>query len=1047
MAIRRFGPVKGAGTVVVEKTGAQSITPSAFGVIGVVGQFERGEVSRAAAPRANYCGGPASFAAKMGGRMAGSITPDAVQDYFSHSEGAGEVVAVRVTDGTEKAARVDLYSRHWGAGAESHLFPSSELDNQSQTKVPVLRVTAKNGGRWGGRRRQLPFGRVTVATAVEETSIDLGCAMRENEFAGATLFIIELNKSYEVVANTTAGVIVLKSDCTLLSDAGSETTLSGVVGLDNLELETGARKGLGVRVKEATIDPSVNFGLEVYVDGELVLNYDTLSMDPASAYFIESLVNEDSSNTYVEVESLLPDGTTIIPDLRPANFYGRLVELTATEARFRTAQVVQAPANARVVAVQCEPLPAAFLSSGLRIVGTWNLGTGHYDIEIRGIRHEANGDEPLPLPGACFDVGVGEQYHKHITAGGVDLIIDHEAAVADGAQLIIDVLPLETASLEGAIYVPDAKNAPYRRFRVVRGDFESVVIESGDPRTVVASTLASVRGSVAGPFAISTGVNDLLQVKVDGYTSVAVTLTAGASRTAAQVATDINTAFDAIFGTGVLNPARADGDYLELLSPGFAGRGHRSSIELDAATTPAYATLGLVEGDTYGTDSTGPESAELVSRVVGPFAITGETNDGYSFKVDGRKEVSGTLTAGAARTAAQIATELNAAFDAVFGAGNVNPFSVYTDDSGDHLKVTSPGFDGGGPASSIEILAAANDCYETLGFLPSSVSPLVRGLAGAEGMLMYLDEPANGHDGGAPSDQDYIDALSISNSPFNKVEGKGKGVLQLIAPGVTSTMVQQAGIAYAEAKNHVFVVQAPVALTDEQAMVDYFNGTIGRSDFALTYVPSFAYVQDPDGAGALKLVATAPMEMGRDALFARNGLAYSRPAAGLDATLPRIVKLPTTQSDGDDRQLNEEILTPQGINVIRKKKGNYVVWGARMLCRDTNFQWKSHRLQLSHYEHTMMEEFDWVIFMLNDAATRRQLKTVFNGFFAPELAKGAILGGSLEDALRLKIDEENNPPSEVGAGNLNAEMSLKFPDIVERFVITINKAGVFEGTS
>ena len=55
----------------------------------------------------------------------------------------------------------------------------------------------------------------------------------------------------------------------------------------------------------------------------------------------------------------------------------------------------------------------------------------------------------------------------------------------------------------------------------------------------------SVRGSVAGTFNISAGSTDTLSVTIDAYAAVTVTLTAGAARTAKQVADEINAAFAA----------------------------------------------------------------------------------------------------------------------------------------------------------------------------------------------------------------------------------------------------------------------------------------------------------------------------------------------------------------------------------------------------------------------------------------------------------------------------------------------------------------------
>ena len=68
----------------------------------------------------------------------------------------------------------------------------------------------------------------------------------------------------------------------------------------------------------------------------------------------------------------------------------------------------------------------------------------------------------------------------------------------------------------------------------------------------------------------------------------------------------------------------------------------------------------------------------------------------------------------------------------------------------------------------------------------------------------------------------------------------------------------------------------------------------------------------------------------------------------------------------------------------------------------------------------------------------------FKAFFKPEWRKRAIRGDTLDDAAKIKIDDENNTNLTMASGDLNAEIKLRLPDTVERFVITIGKAGIFE---
>lgn len=287
-------------------------------------------------------------------------------------------------------------------------------------------------------------------------------------------------------------------------------------------------------------------------------------------------------------------------------------------------------------------------------------------------------------------------------------------------------------------------------------------------------------------------------------------------------------------------------------------------------------------------------------------------------------------------------------------------------------------------------------------------------------------------------DTEYIQAWDSGTSVFNGLFGKNKGLVKLATPGVTSTLVQKAGLAYAEAKNYQYRVEIPANIVDETGAEAYINETIGRNDFGKVNFPSYAYVDDPQSEG-LKLVTLTGVIHGREALMAKNYDGYHKVAAGIDVTLPNVVKLPT-----GDTALNEEILNPAGINVVKNVKGNFILWGARSISIDPAYRFIQHREQLSHYENIFRESFDFIIFAINNASARVRLQTSFIAFFLPEFAKGAIVGNKFEDAVRIKIDDENNPAEELAAGNLNAEIKLHLADTVERFVITIGKAGIFE---
>jgi hypothetical protein len=312
-----------------------------------------------------------------------------------------------------------------------------------------------------------------------------------------------------------------------------------------------------------------------------------------------------------------------------------------------------------------------------------------------------------------------------------------------------------------------------------------------------------------------------------------------------------------------------------------------------------------------------------------------------------------------------------------------------------------------------------------------------------EFMVIAPQALSGGYDGlGALADNDYTEMLSSQDSPFNQLFGKNLGLVKLAAPGVTATAIQKAGAAYAEAKNYQWRYEVPANITDESAADAWLSETIGKNDFAVCAFPSFAYVTNPTGAGK-KLVSMTGGIHGREALVAKNYDGYHKAAAGVDVTLPTVLSLPT-----GDKVINEELLNPRGFQIIKFKQGNAIIWGDRSASVDPAWKWKHQRELLSHYEHVLQENFDWIVFAINDPVVQQLAYNAVLSYFLPEYTKGALDRNiSLDQALIIKIDKENNPASERAAGNLNMEISLALADTVERFKVTMNKTGIFEAAA
>ncbi len=320
--------------------------------------------------------------------------------------------------------------------------------------------------------------------------------------------------------------------------------------------------------------------------------------------------------------------------------------------------------------------------------------------------------------------------------------------------------------------------------------------------------------------------------------------------------------------------------------------------------------------------------------------------------------------------------------------------------------------------------------------------------AGAAFALSYKQQMIGGSNGSPIADADYLEAFDTSLSKLNRLFGKNKGLVKVSTPGVTSTAITKAALEYVTARNYQYLVEIPANVVTESAAVDHINTTIGRSDYGIVYFPSFGSVVDPNAtAGAvnppLLQVSLAGMILGRHALMAKNYNGYHKAPADTTVTLPNVLELTTGDAE-TAAAMNEEILNPKGINTIKFMQGTVTVWGDRTISPTSEWQWLHQRSLMSHYENLLRENFDWIVFAINDLTAQARVSTTLKSFFYPEWIKAAIRGDKFTDAFKLKMDSENNTDATRAAGDLNAEILLRLADTVERFKIVIGKQGIFD---
>ena len=259
----------------------------------------------------------------------------------------------------------------------------------------------------------------------------------------------------------------------------------------------------------------------------------------------------------------------------------------------------------------------------------------------------------------------------------------------------------------------------------------SAVSSNSSLQTAGISLTSSTAGS---PLVFSSATGQSLTVSASGDTQNLLGL--GSFLTGANGATD----YSQIVAGGAYNNATAKGiaTYQFSLNGGSGSGTNQISVDLSGGNATSAAVTGSTEGAT--------------------FDITSGSNDHVSFNIDGRT-YNGTLTAGAARTQAQVLTDINGIIGSAGTASFVN----------NQLVITSATK---GAGSSVQIdTPAAHDASATLGL--TSGGAAVTGLSRtASDLTAYINSAISAsaplHSAGITATQSggVITFASTNNSYF-----------------------------------------------------------------------------------------------------------------------------------------------------------------------------------------------------------------------------------------------------------------------------------------
>ena len=1006
MSVRRFGPVLGAGVQVEEKEGDQQINPAPLGVSVMIGDFERGVPGEPA-----FLSGVLDLKRRNGGRIPLSDAPQAALDFYKLGRGAGELITYRVTGGDERRAELTLHTRQ-GTTASGASSPSKAYVLGSVVGPWPL---AHNG---------------TLVGAVDHTAEDI-----------ATIAAIS---------------------ATLQNGADENFALS-----NNMTLT--------VKIDRGPVQTIL------FLTGEFV------SIAAATAEEVAAVIANKISGASVSVTSG-GKRVTITSDTQGTDSYIEVTGGTSNTALlFPTAETATTASNVADVT----QVTSAELKT---ILAAWNNSAGITVTAPGGyLRIETNlagaGGYMQVIATSTLDTILGLDNSEHQGSAGA------AAALSSGRKVL------------GKLYAKNGgKWGGQRKTHVDTltgsGDITATTLDTGDTlvenewaggtlelKKVTTKTYRITGNTVAGV------------VSVEGDQNLLADWTAGAGTPALRyVLTRENVDhltkdkhLAVVLGNGNENPTTEFS--LKIYVDGASvGKGYNN---LSTDPTKANYWVKVINDDPSNREVTatdlyvGDKTVAAVraanfyglSKVLTSLTLTlpdpdvtvtspGLANPTVVF-VKGtavRSQIlTGTVQGGGAHiiwtTSIGTLSVLQTTFTGV--ATNLGP-EIGTVTLTNGTTVLSAG-----DVVTLEILALVTNEAKGGTLWPSVVAKPKLGfyvdsntrttvsvrtgldltdgatiVAGTPFMLAFQEEFGLGCNGGPLADADFLPALDANLSTLRRIFGRNKGMVKLAVPGVVSTVVQRAAIEFAAAMNWGFKVQIPDTILTEADAIDYVNGTIGRSDYASTHFPSYGSVLDPDatpGAGdvPLKQQTLVGMILGREALVARQYDGYHKAPAGIDVTLPDVMELPTGNPE-EQIALNEEMTNPQGLNLVKFRQGVCILWGDRTLSPTSEWKWFHQRCQMSHYENLIRENFDWIVFAINNPTAWQRVATTLRAFFLPEWTKGALRGKTFTEAFKLKLDEENNTDLTLSAGDLNAELTLKLADTVERFKIVLGKAGIFD---
>lgn len=750
---------------------------------------------------------------------------------------------------------------------------------------------------------------------------------------------------------------------------------------------------LSVLIDDASGDPTRNFRVVVFNEGEVVELFDNLSLDPAADNYVESEINEASE--FIAVE-----------DLHPA-----------------TPRVGGAPVSATALSTNALPAAVVFGATGMLTISGPDGISQNVDLAT------------LVAPVAPETV---------VAAINIAFAAFNVTASLTGAA---DPAPAGRLRIR-------SNASGYEVFFVLSGNSTGAAAPLVGMAGFAQGQGAAIGGTVSSNAATSfnTAGNNALAISVNGNPLPAINVTANAAAGIEQIVSDIGAAVAANHN-GLLQVRRA-GNRIVISSTNLGAAQSGIVINGTAAAAgvlgfrPLDRSLAYNPGDTVS--GLGGSEPAFVQSDYEPFVVEENANlqilvnNGLLGAASPSIVLSFTTSAAFPNlqlvTAAQVAARINA----IAPAGSVVASAL-----GGRVTIRQAR---AGNAYTLRIVDGLNSPNIKLKFSTESQSGFADGDAASPYFrpgFNFVDganeaRPLLGGTDGTPVSNFDLIGSADRKSGLHALDDRDD-VNFIAIPGASDPAVVGAAVGYCSVRRDCFfIADAPgkfdknVPVTDPSKVQDYLRNKITvKESYGALYYP-WLEIADPVGAGKnpRRFVPPSGFIAG---LYARidNTRGVWKAPAGTEASLIGAIGLEYSVTDSE-----QDILNPIGVNCLRTfSDSGLVVWGARTLAaqKDPEYRYVPVRRYTIYLRQSIYRGTQWAVFEPNDAPLWAALKANIDDFLMGEFRKGALAGATPAQAFDVKCDAELNPVSEVNAGRVNMEVRFAPLKPAEFVVIRISQ--------